>query len=120
MSAMSSANRARSSIYRWRNATSRSSRSPRARLGTPRWPAARSSGAAAGAVRALREALRQVDPDLAVEVIGGGRTVLSGASVFLRAAGVAALALGGVTLALAMVGLFGIQSHTVAHRTREI
>lgn len=81
---------------------------------------ARSTGDVAMAVRALRGALRQVDPDLAVEVIGTGRTVLAGASVFLRAAGVAALALGGLTLALAMVGLFGIQSHTVAHRTREI
>jgi putative ABC transport system permease protein len=80
----------------------------------------RSTGDVAMAVRALRGALRQVDPDLAVEVIGTGRTVLAGASVFLRAAGVAALALGGLTLALAMVGLFGIQSHTVAHRTREI
>ena len=81
---------------------------------------ARSTGDVAMAVRALRGALRQVDPDLAVEVIGTGRAVLSGASVFLRAAGVSALALGGLTLALAMVGLFGIQSHTVAHRTREI
>jgi putative ABC transport system permease protein len=80
----------------------------------------RSTGDVAMAVRALRGALRQVDPDLAVEVIGTGRTVLAGVSVFLRAAGVAALALGGLTLALAMVGLFGIQSHTVAHRTREI
>ena len=81
---------------------------------------ARSTGDAAMAVHALRGALRHVDPDLAVEVIGPGRTVLAGASVFLRALGVAALALGGLTLALAMVGLFGIQSHTVAHRTREI
>jgi predicted permease len=81
---------------------------------------ARSTGDAAMAVHALREALRQVDPDLAVEVIGSGRTVLAGASVFRRAAGVTALALGAVTLALAMVGLFGIQSHIVAHRTREI
>jgi putative ABC transport system permease protein len=80
----------------------------------------RSTGDVAMAVRALRGALRQVDPDLAVEVIGTGRTVLAGASVFLRAAGMTALALGGLTLALAMVGLFGIQSHTVAHRTREI
>ena len=72
------------------------------------------------AVRALRGALRQADPDLAVEVIGTGRTVLAGASLFRRAAGMTALALGGLTLALAMVGLFGIQSHTVAHRTREI
>ena len=81
---------------------------------------ARSTGDAAMAARTLRGALRQVDPNLAVEVVGPGRTVLAGASVFLRAAGVAALALGGLTLALAMVGLFGIQSHTVAHRTREI
>jgi len=81
---------------------------------------ARSSGDLAMAVRALRAALRQVDPDLAVEVIGTGRTVLAGASVFRRAAGVTALALGVLTLALAMVGLFGIQSHTVSHRTREI
>src|SRR5204863_9500379 len=45
---------------------------------------ARSTGDAATAVRALRGALRQIDPDLAVEVIGTGRAVLSGASVFLR------------------------------------
>ena len=81
---------------------------------------ARSTGDAATAVHALRGALRHVDPDLAVEVIGTGRTVLAGASVFRRAAGVAALALGAMTLALAMVGLFGIQSHNVAQRTREI
>jgi len=81
---------------------------------------ARSTGDAAMAVSALRAALRQVDPDLAVEIVGTGRTVLAGASLFRRAAGMTALALGGLTLALAMVGLFGIQSHTVAHRTREI
>ncbi|MEO6235403.1 MAG: ABC transporter permease [Vicinamibacterales bacterium] len=81
---------------------------------------ARSTGDAAMAVRALRGALRQVDPDLAVEVIGTGRTVLAGASVFRRAMGMAALALGALTLGLAMVGLFGVQSHIVAHRTREI
>jgi predicted permease len=81
---------------------------------------ARSTGDAAAAVQALRGALRHVDPDLAVEVIGTGRTVLAGASVFLRAIGAAALALGAITLALAMVGLFGIQSQLVAQRTREI
>lgn len=32
----------------------------------------------------------------------------------------AALAVGALTLLLAMVGLFGIQSHMVAHRTPEI
>ena len=82
--------------------------------------AARSTGNAAGATRALREAFRRTDPDLAVEVIGTGREILSGPFVFLRAAGTAALALGVLTLLLAMVGLFGIQSHIVARRTREI
>ena len=40
--------------------------------------------------------------------------------MFLRAAGATALALAALTLLLAMAGLFGIQSHIVAHRTREI
>jgi hypothetical protein len=50
---------------------------------------ARSTGAGATAVPALREAIRKADP-------------------------------GGVTLLLSMVGLFGVQSHVVSHRTREI
>lgn len=82
--------------------------------------AARATGNAAGAVRALRDAFRRADPDLAVEVIGTGREIPSGPFVLLRAAGMAALALGGLTLLLAMVGLFGVQSHLVARRTREI
>jgi putative ABC transport system permease protein len=82
--------------------------------------AARSTGDAARAVRALREALRRADPDLAVEVADTGRAVLTGPYVFVRFAGMAAIALGALTLLLAMVGLYGIQSHLVAHRTREI
>ncbi len=80
----------------------------------------RSTAGASAAVRTLRKALRNADPDLAVDAIGTGRTMLAGPYVFLRAAGMAALALGMVTLLLAMVGLFGIQSHIVANRTREI
>lgn len=74
----------------------------------------------ADAVRALRAALRRADPDLAVDAIGTGPTLLAGPFVFLRAMGMAALALAALTLLLAMVGLFGIQSHIVAYRTREI
>jgi hypothetical protein len=81
---------------------------------------ARSTGDADRAVRALREALHRADPDLAVEAAGTGRAILTGPYPVVRAAGLAALALGAVTLLLAMVGLFGIQSHLVAHRTREI
>jgi len=81
---------------------------------------ARSTGDASRAVPALREALRRADPDLAVEVIGTGREILAGPFEVLRAAGLAVLALGALTLLLAMVGLLGIQSHIVAARTREI
>ncbi len=74
----------------------------------------------AGALRTLREALRRADPDLPVDISGHAGDVLSGFYMFLRAAGKGALALGSLTLLLAMVGLFGIQTHLVRGRTREI
>ena len=82
--------------------------------------AVRTGGDAALAVRAVRDAIRRADPDLAVDVSGTGREILAGAFVLLRAVGLAAVSLGALTLLLAMVGLFGIQSHMVAYRTREI
>jgi putative ABC transport system permease protein len=82
--------------------------------------AARTTSDPARAVAALRDAIRRADPDLAVETIGTGRATLSAFFELLRAAGVATLCLGGFTLLLSMVGLFGVQSHLVSHRTREI
>ncbi|MEO6238091.1 MAG: ABC transporter permease [Vicinamibacterales bacterium] len=82
--------------------------------------AARASGGTAPALQALRRVLRTAAPDMAIDVIGSGRDVLSGPFVLLRSAGLTALGLGVVTLLLAMAGLFGIQSHIVARRTREI
>jgi putative ABC transport system permease protein len=82
--------------------------------------AVRSTGDVTRAVGALQESIRRIDPDLALDGIGTGRTILAGPSVLLRALGLSALALGGLTLLLAMAGLFGIQSHAVASRTREI
>lgn len=72
------------------------------------------------ALRVLRESLRRTDPDLPVDISGLADEVLPGFHLFVRAAGTTALALGGLTLILAMVGLFGIQSHIVGGRTREI
>jgi predicted permease len=81
---------------------------------------ARATGDPANTVAALREAIRRTDPDLAVDTIGTGRATLAGPFLLLRSAGNATLYLGGFTLLLSMVGLFGVQSDLVAHRTREI
>ena len=81
---------------------------------------ARSAGGAERAVPALREAIRRADPDLSVDVIGTGRGVLTGPFELLRSAGMGTLYLGAFTLLLSMVGLFGVQSHAVSYRTREI
>ena len=81
---------------------------------------ARSSSGGARAVPALREAIRKADPDLSVDAIGTGRAVLTGPFELVRAAGMGTLYLGAFTLLLSMVGLFGVQSHVVSYRTREI
>jgi putative ABC transport system permease protein len=81
---------------------------------------ARSAGGAERAVPALREAIRRADPDLSVDVIGTGRAILTGPFELLRSAGMGTLYLGAFTLLLSMVGLFGVQSHAVSYRTREI
>jgi predicted permease len=81
---------------------------------------ARSTGAASRAVPALREAIRKGDPDVAVTAIGTASSLLAGPFVMVGSLGRGALYLGGLSLLLSMVGLFGVQSHVVAHRTREI
>jgi putative ABC transport system permease protein len=78
------------------------------------------STAASRAVPALRDALRRADPDLAVDLIGTASEALSGPYELLRAGGLATLYLGVATLILSMAGLFGVQSHVISHRTREI
>jgi predicted permease len=74
----------------------------------------------ATALGALRAAVRKADPDLAIAQAATGRAMLTGMYLFLRGLGIAALSLGAITLLLAMVGLYGVQSHILAYRTREI
>lgn len=74
----------------------------------------------AAATRAVRDAIRQADPDLAITIAGTGRVILAGPYVFLRGAGIVAVSLGALTLFLAMVGLYGVQSQLVTYRSREI
>ncbi|MDQ3350332.1 MAG: ABC transporter permease, partial [Acidobacteriota bacterium] len=80
----------------------------------------RTDGSPYVALRVLRDAIRRVDPNLAVESSGTGLGALGGPTVFLRTASLMALSLGAMTLLLTMVGLYGVQSHGVTLRTREI
>jgi predicted permease len=75
---------------------------------------------AAAATRAVRDAIRQTDPELGITVAGTGRLMLAGPYVLLRTIGIGATALGALTLFLAMIGLYGVQSQIVTQRTREI
>jgi predicted permease len=70
---------------------------------------ARAAGSEEAAVGALQAAIRRVDPDVAVVGIGGGWEMLAGGFTLVRFAGTSALALGGLTLVLAMVGLTAAQ-----------
>lgn len=79
----------------------------------------RTAGSPYVAERALRDAMRRVDPGLAVESSGTGLGTLGGPTVFLRTASLMAMSLGALTLLLTMVGLYGVQSHGVTERTRE-
>ena len=80
----------------------------------------RTAGDPYAGVRVLRDAIGRTDPDLAVESSGTALGTLGGPTIFLRGGSMFAIGLGVLTLLLAMVGLYGVQSHGVAHRTREI
>ena len=78
------------------------------------------SSDASRAVVALQAAVRRADPDLAVTFAGGaGTLVVTGEAVLpliARITGVLAL----IALVLSMAGLYGVVSHVVAARTREM
>jgi hypothetical protein len=79
------------------------------------------SGDATDLVMPLRTAIRQVDQDLAVESAARGDIAVAGEVAVLApffAAGFGLLAV--LSLALAMAGLYGVLSHVIARRTREM
>jgi putative ABC transport system permease protein len=87
---------------------------------SPTTAVARARGDEDAAVAALQAAIRRADADVAVVRIGAGWEMLSGPFSIVRFVGNASLLLGALTLILAMVGLYGIQSQGVTLRTREI
>jgi putative ABC transport system permease protein len=74
----------------------------------------------AAAVASLRTAVQQVDPTLALSAAGTADVLLAGPLFLLRVIALVAAWLGGLALVLAMGGLFGVLSHVVERRTREI
>jgi putative ABC transport system permease protein len=74
----------------------------------------------AAAVGILRSTIRRVDPELATSTVGTGRTMLQGPLFILRIIRGLATALASISMVLAMAGLFGVLSHVVLRRMREM
>jgi putative ABC transport system permease protein len=77
----------------------------------------RSSVAAVGI---LQSTIRRIDPELATSAVGPGSVLLQGPVFILRIIRGLATALASVSMVLAMAGLFGVLSHVVLRRMREM
>jgi putative ABC transport system permease protein len=80
----------------------------------------RTFGSPAAAARLIQSALHRADADAGTGAAGPASILLAGGYLAARVAVSLATALGALTLVLAMVGLYGVQSHIVAYRTREV
>jgi len=80
----------------------------------------RTNGDPGRLVEPLRRVVRQTAPDLAIRTAGTGLSLASLDNLTPKVVGALAGLLGGFALVLSLVGLFGVLSHVVVGRTREI
>lgn len=80
----------------------------------------RTAGNPAPMARTFSRIVRDAEPDLAVEFAGTGSMVMTPRFVVLRVAAIMSGGLSMLSVTLAMLGLYGVLSHIVASRTREI
>ena len=74
----------------------------------------------ATAAGTLRTTIARIDPDLAITMAGTGSKLLQGPIFLFRAIGALSTVLCAIATVLAMAGLFGVLSHVVFLRTREM
>ena len=80
----------------------------------------RAAGDPMDIVLPLRRIARDADPDLVVDRLGPAAAQISGAYVLIGVVSRVAVGLAVLAMVLAMAGLFGVLSHLVAKRTREM